>query len=329
MQQALAALRKALEQSEAEAKRLRAELSSERFAAMAKDQSGNRQSTASIEEMVRNLGSSGANALGELAKAEGNMSKAESNLSSREAASAGEQQEQALAALKYAREQLADEAERLQEQLRAEVKKRTLEGLRLMLEQQVMVREATVSLAPRVAQGSRQAQASVVGLSKSEGKIVALADELITLVEETEFGIALPAALRVVRDQMEAVQTSLSGAQANDEVIADERRIEADLESLLDAMKQMPAAGKGDGRRGNNRPQDRERELNRLIAELKMVRLLEQRVHQDTADADQGREEAQNVSAKVRRQIENLEGRQEDIRDVTERLANERDLNQP
>ncbi len=328
MQAALTALRKAQEESRSEAEKLRAELSAERFAAMAKDQSGNRQSTESIGEMVRGLGSSGADALGELLKAGGSMSKAEGDLAASAAGPAGEQQEQALAALKYAREQLAAEAQRLQEQLRAEVKKRTLEGLLLMLEQQVMVREATESLSKRVAQGSRQAQASVVGLSKSEGKIIALADELITLVEETEFGIALPAALHVVRDEMEHVQGSLGRSEAGAEVIADERQIEADLQGLLDAMKQMPAAGKGEGGKKGNR-QDRERELNRLIAELKMVRLLETRVHQDTAGADRTREEGAAVSAKLRRQIETLNGRQEDIRDVTERLATERDLNQP
>jgi hypothetical protein len=327
MQAALAELQKALAESRAEAEKLRAELTAERFAAMAKDQSGNRQSTESISEMVRGLGSSGAGALGELAKAGGSMSKAEADLAASAAMPAGEQQEQALAALKYAREQLAEEAQRLQEQLRAEVKKRTVEGLLLMLEQQVMVREATESLSKRVAQGSRQAQASVVGLSKSEGKIMALADELITLVEETEFGIALPAALRVVRDEMEQVQASLAKSEAGEDVIAAERQIETDLQGLLDAMKQMPAAGKGEGGKKGNR-QDQERELNRLIAELKMVRLLETRVHQDTTSTDRDRGEAP-VSAKLRRQIENLNGRQEDIRDVTERLATERDLNQP
>ena len=111
-------------------------------------------------------------------------------------------------------------------------------------------------------------------------------------------------------------------------MIADERQIEADLQGLLDAMKQMPAAGKGEGGKKGNR-QDRERELNRLIAELKMVRLLETRVHQDTTGTDRTREEGSAVSAKLRRQIETLGGRQEDIRDVTERLAAERDLNQP
>ncbi len=257
------------------------------------------------------------------------MSKAESDLTARQAEPAGRDQDDAVAALKYAREQLAAEAQKLQEQLRAEVKKRTVEGLMLMLEQQVMVREATESLAPRVAQGSRQAQASIVGLSKSEAKIIALADELLNLVEETEFGIALPAALRVVRDEMQDVQTTLAKGEAGSEVIADERRIEADLQSLLDAMKQMPATGKGEGGRSGNQQQDRERELNRLIAELKMVRLLQTRVHQDTSDTDRDRGEQAEIASGLRRKIENLGGRQEDIRDVTERLAAERDLNQP
>ena len=122
MQAALAALRKQ-EESKTQAEKLRAELDAQRFAAMARDQSVNRSSTESISEMVRGLGSSGADALGELVKAGGSMSKAETDLTARAAEPAGREQEQAVAALKYAREQLAAEAQRLQEQLRAEVKK--------------------------------------------------------------------------------------------------------------------------------------------------------------------------------------------------------------
>jgi hypothetical protein len=329
MQAALAALRKALTESQSESAELQAALSAERFTTMAKDQAGNRQSTEGISEMVRGLGNNGAEALGELIKAGGSMAHAEGELKQRQPAPAGKQQEMALASLKYAREKLAIEAQRLQDQLRAEVKKRTIEGLVLMLEQQVMVREATESLSKRVAQGSRQAQASVVGLANSEGKIIALADELITLAEETEFGIALPAALHVVRDEMEAVQASLRESKANADVIAAEKQIEADLEGLLDAMKQMPATGKGEGGGNGGNAEDQERELNRLIAELKMIRLLETRVQQDTSATDRGRENSPAISTALRRQIEQLTGHQEDVRDVTERLALERDLDQP
>jgi hypothetical protein len=328
MKQALDSLQAALAATQKEQRDLQAVLDAQKFAAMAKDQSGNRQSTESIAEMVRGLGETGASALGELTKADGSMSDAERDLAARQPSPAGDEQRQALAALKSAREQLAAEAEKLQEQLRAEVKKRVLDGLVLMLEQQVMVRESTVLLGPRVAQGSRQAQASVVGLARSEGKIMALADELISLVEETEFGIALPAAMRVVRDEMEVVQTSLAKGDADARIVADERQVEADLQALMEAMKQMPAAGRGKpGKKGS--PQERERELNRLIAELKLIRLLEQRVHKETVSTDQQRGEAAALPAGIRKLVEELGGRQEDVRDVMDRLAAERSPDSP
>ena len=54
---------------------------------------------------------------------------------------------------------------------------------------------------------------------------------------------------------------------------------------LLEAMKQLPSQGDaGKGQRGGQ--SDRERQLNRLIAELKMVRMLQVRVNRDTKDVD-------------------------------------------
>jgi hypothetical protein len=115
-------------------------------------------------------------------------------------------------------------------------------------------------------------------------------------------------------------------------VIGTEKQIEGDIQSLIDAMKQMPSAGKDRGeRKGRARGDEEERrELNRLIAELKMVRLLEVRLHQNTTSADGQRGGDSKVPAALRKQILDLTGRQEDVRDVTERLAIERgaDLNQ-
>jgi hypothetical protein len=272
------------------------------------------------------LGDSGAAALAELIKSGGNMTNAEGDLRGMQPGAAGKQQELALVSLKYARELLAEEAARLQDRLRAEVKKRVLEGLMLMLDQQVVIRQSTESLSARVAQKSRQAEASVIGLSRSEVKVIALADELITLVEETEFGIALPAATRIIRDEMDSVRGSLAAALAGEEVVSAEKEIEGDLQSLIDAMKQMPSAGRDRSaakRRAANDDEQR-RELNRLIAELKMVRLLETRLYQNTTAADHDRAGTPTLPAALRRQIIDLGGRQEDVRDVTEKLAIER-----
>ena len=325
MNEALAALKAALGQIETELDAIQPSLKSERFTAMAKDQSSNRQSTDAINELVRGLGDSGAAALAELIKSGGSMTRAEGDLRM-EAAGAGKEQELALASLKYARELLAEEAARLQNQLRGEVKKRVLEGLAIMLDEQVVIRQSTESLSARVEQKSRQAEAAVIGLSRSEAKVIALADELVNLVEETEFGIALPAAMRVVRDEMDAVRGALAEAHAGPDVIGSEKQIETDLQDLMDAMKQMPSAGRDRSANANRARsnEEEERELNRLIAELRLVRLLESRLHDNTASTEKERAEATGLSATLRRKIMDLGGRQEDVHDVTERLAIER-----
>jgi hypothetical protein len=200
-----------------------------------------------------------------------------------------------------------------------------MEGLALMLEKQIAVRQSTAALSDRVKEGSRQALTGVVALSKTEGLIVDSANELLTLVEETEFGIALPAALGVVRDQMENVKTLLAKGDASEPVVTAEKQIEADLTALMDAMKQLPSQkgdNKGKPRKGT--PQEQQRELNRIIAELKMIRLLQVRVNKDTLDVDARRPKDVALPGTVKKEIGELEGREEDIRDVTERLASER-----
>ena len=61
-----------------------------------------------------------------------------------------------------------------------------------------------------------------------------------------------------------------------------------------------------------------------MIAELKLVRLLEARLYENTTTAEGQRAGALTLPAALRRQIMDLTGRQEDVRDVTERLAIER-----
>lgn len=323
MEQALASLQGELEEvtnAEAEAKQA---LKPEDLAELRKDQEGNRRATEDVIEMTRGLGSSGTEALGELLRAGGSMASAEGALGSGQAGTAHEEQGQALAALKYAREMLAAEAERLARQLRREAKKRVADGLSQMLEMQVTVRQRTVALAPGVKQGSRQAASAVVALAKREEKITSTAQELIRIVKETEFGIALPAALAAVRDAAEGVQIDLAEGNAGEEVVAAEKQIEADLAAMLEVVDEMSEANSKSGRRGGSSPEEQRKEISRILSELKMIRLLEVRVHQSTMDVD-GKRQAATLSPALRKRVEDLEGRQEDIRDATEQLATER-----
>jgi hypothetical protein len=64
-----------------------------------------------------------------------------------------------------------------------------------------------------------------------------------------------------------------------------------------------------------------ERELNRLIAELKMIRLLQSRENDDTTEADQGRPKSPVLTPDLRRQIEALKSAQEEIRDSLAKIS--------
>ena len=323
MERALDDLKKELAEVSAKEAEAKATLSKQNFAAMRKEQEANRGATNDVTEMTRQLGANGTAALAELMRASGSMSGAESAFGGSQAGAGNGEQGKALASLRYAEELLAEEAERLARQLRREVKKRVTEGLTTMLEMQVAVRERTVNLGPSVKEGSRQAMAAVAVLAKREEKITDTAQELINIVEETEFGIALPAALAAVRDATESVQLSLAEGDASSEVVTAEKQIEADLKAMIEVVSEMSDANSKNGRRGGNSAEDQRKEQNRIISELKMIRLLQTRVEQRTTEVD-GKRATASLSPALRKRIEELEGRQEDIRDATEQLAAER-----
>lgn len=330
--EALPPEREALAALEREAKRIADELAAleqtldpQKFAGMKQQQQGNRQLTDRITESVRKLGENGARAIGELIRADGKMTSAEGSLEQLAAEPASADQEQALAALKLARDELRREADELLAALGPEIRKRVIEAVTVMLEKQVAVREATQTLLPQVEKGSRQAVASLVGLGKAEGRIVDVANEILSLVEETEFGIALPAALRSVKRSMSGVQAVLADGQASGQVVAAEQQIEADLTSLLEAMKQLPSTNPPKSGNEKGTPQERERELNRMIAELKMIRILQVRVNDDTQQVDEKRSaEEAALAARLRQEIESISEHQDEVRDATERLSLER-----
>jgi hypothetical protein len=321
---ALESLKKLAAALEAKQKELTDALSQDKFNGMRRQQEQNRGATDKISDMVKELGDSGAGAAGELARAGTSMSSAEGRLGNRQPEPAGQDQGDALNSLKYAREQLEEEEQQLLNKIRGEVKKRVMEGITEMIERQASVRESTEKLSPRLKEASRSVLNAVVGLSKSEEQIMQIGEGLIGLVEETEFGIALPAALRSVVDEMDDVKRKLAGGEASPPVVDAERQIEADLKELLNCLKQLPTTGKPSDEKSQN-AQSREREINRLLAELKMIRMLQVRVNRDTKQADEKRAaELERLTAETRQKIEAIHDRQQDVHDVTEKLNTQR-----
>ena len=89
---------------------------------------------------------------------------------------------------------------------------------------------------------------------------------------------------------MRDVEGWLKDADASARTVAMEKRIEDDLLGLLQAVRRLPPTTPPPT--GSPLPSDlldRERELNRLVAELKTIRLLQSRLNDDTVGVDKAR----------------------------------------
>ncbi len=295
------------------------------FRRFEQDQARNRTSAESLAEASARLGDTGVALQKDLIRSGSSMRSAEGDLAKTEAKPAAEDQLAAIKHLVKAQQDLARSLEGLLVELRAELQARIVAELTEMHEMQVTIRETTQAQAPRIAQHSRTALLLVTGLAPKESELAERTDQLVTLTEETEFGIALPTALRVLSRQMRKVQEWLKEGNAADMTVTLEKRIEVDLLALLEAMRRLPPTTPpppGSPLPSNLR--DRERELNRLVAELKMIRLLQNRINDDTLTTDKGRPNATVLTPDLRREIETLTARQEEIRNslakISERL---------
>jgi hypothetical protein len=286
------------------------------------DQAKNRGASDALAETSARLGDSGVSLQKDLIRAASAMRAAEEDLAKTAAGPASEDQVEALKELLKSHEALARAIESLLVELRSELQSRLISELTEMHEIQADVRETTQAQAPRVAQRSRTALVLVIGLSKKESELGDRTEHLRALVEETEFGIALPTALKVLAREMRTIQEWLAQGDPSDRTIALEKRVEDDLLGLLEAIRRLPPTTPPPA--GSPLPTDpraRERELNRLIAELKMIRLLQFRLNGDTIDSDKASPGSVALTPELRRQIETLKGQQEEIRDSIARLS--------
>ena len=130
----------------------------------------------------------------------------------------------------------------------------------------------------------------MAGLSKNESELGERTEHLLALVEETEFGIALPTTLRILSREMRSIEEWLKAGDVATRTIALETRVKEDLLGLAQAVRRLPpTTPPPPGTALSADLRERERELNRLIAELKMVRMLQSRLNDDTVGVDKTR----------------------------------------
>jgi hypothetical protein len=315
-EQALALFRKEQERLHSRIAQAEKVLAAAEFQRFERDQARNRAATNTLGTVSARLGDSGVALQKDLIRASGSMKSAEGDLAKSAAKPAAADQSDALKHLVKSHEDLSKAVESLLVELRSELHSRIVAELTEMHEVQAAIRETTQAQAPRVAAKSRTAMIMVVGLAAKESELAERTEHLLALVEETEFGIALPTALRVLSREMRTIQTWLKEGDASRRTVALEKRVEDDLLGLLEAMRRLPPTTPPPP--GSPLPSDlraQERELNRLIAELKMIRLLQSRLNDDTVSVDKSRPEAPPLTPTLRLEIEALKASQEEIRD--------------
>lgn len=300
----------------------KAEAAPGRFLKLAADQNKNRAESDALAAASARLGDSGVPLQKDLIHAASAMQSAESDLAKTAAEAAARNQREALRHLLKSRGELNKATETLLVEIRSELQSRVLGELSDMEEMQKEIRETTEAQAPRVAKQSRTAEMLVAGLSKRQAELGDRVEQFVLLTEETEFGVAMPTALRVLARDMRTVQTRLAERDASPRAIQLEKRVEEDLKSLIEAIRRVPPTSPPPP--GSRLPTDvkaRERELNRMIGELKMIRLLQIRLNDDTQEVDGGRPRSETLPPALRRQIEGLGASQQEIRDAMRRVG--------
>jgi hypothetical protein len=286
------------------------------------DQAKNRGATDRLAVSSARLGDAGVALRKDLIRSSASMQSAEQGLGKAAAGQAADDQSAALDVLAKSRDYFGRSIERLLVELRTELQSRLIADMTEMHELQSSIRETTQAQAPRVLQKSRTALITVAGLSKKEAEMGDRTEHLLALVEETEFGIALPTTLRVFSREMRSIEGWLKAGDVAPRTLSLETRIEEDLIGLLQAVRRLPPTTPPlPGTPLSSDPRERERELNRLVAELKMVRMLQSRLNDDTVGVDKNRPAASTLPPALKREVETLEATQDEIRDSLAKIA--------
>jgi hypothetical protein len=276
------------------------------------EQQQTRHTTETVAQAVKDLGPAPAKAGDVLGSACQSMSLAEGNLGGGKPADASSQQSQAVDQMQKARDQLDAERQKIIEELEREVRKQVVLNLMEMLDRQKAVREATQAM-------GGEPSGSTVGRAKqlatSETSIITIGDQTLALIDETQFSVALPPALREVDAECAVIVGDLQNNQVGQPLVTREKQVEQDLSDLIDTFKQLASAKMGKGQcRGCKG------DKNKLLAELRVLRMLQVRVNAQTEQADQERDGQAGLSDELKAKIAAARDAQGQVRDATDEI---------
>ena len=283
------------------------------------EQQQTRHTTETVAQTVKDLGPAPAKAGDVLGSACQSMSMAETSLGGAKAGNASSQQSQAVDQMQKARDQLDGERQKIMEELEREVRKQVVLNLMEMLDRQKAVREASEAM---VGTMGGEPSGSMIGrakqLASSETSIITIGDQTLSLIEETQFSVALPPALREVDGECAQIAGALQDNQIDEPLVTREKQVEQDLSDLIDTFKQLASAKMGKGQcRGCKS------DKNKLLAELRVLRMLQVRVNAQTQQADTDRAQQTDLSPDLKAKIAAAKDAQGQVRDATDAIHKE------
>jgi hypothetical protein len=290
--------------------------------ALQDDEQRNAQAADDLKEQVGKLDGEAGQQAGKVGEAGQAMQGAAGQLGEGEAGAAAGKQGEAIEKLRDARGKIQDAREKLQNEIEMTVRKRVMEDLEEMLTRQTQVREATESLSDKAAAQDAQALLAVRRLAEAEDKIHQLCAETIALATETGFSVTLPPTLEAIRGLMIVVSDDLRLGMAGAGVIDRQQNIEAHLKTLIDAMEASNANADPQDNPFNQPPDvnQKRQELNKLLAEVRMLKILQLAVNQGTVQLEQDRTQRDLSTGQVRARAARLKRQQDAVRETTRKL---------
>jgi hypothetical protein len=130
--------------------------------------------------------------------------------------------------------------------------------------------------------------------------------------------VALPYALRDIERQMAGVSEQLQAGRADAPVTTAMLNIEADIAALLETMKEEAKAAQANAKQG--KPCKACDNRNKLLAELKVLRMLQVRINDQTVAAEGRREDAGVLGHELQQLVRAVRDRQEQVHRATSQL---------
>jgi hypothetical protein len=287
------------------------------MAAPKADQQQNRKATEAVAQTMKDLGGETAKAGDKLGNAAQSMSLAEGHLGNGHPGQASPLQGQAAEKMEEAKADLEKQRQKLLDELEHQVRQQVVTNLQEMLDRQKSIRGATEAVASHLNTADREVQLRVKQLSPAETAIVRICGETLELINTTQFSVALPPALQEIKTNLMSISDRMATGAADLPLVDDQKQVEADLQNLLDTFKQLASVAAGECKGGSCKG-----DKNKILAELKTLKLLETQVEKHTEKVDAQRAVADGTP-EVQKKIAGVRDEQASVHDAVRKLHEE------